>query len=301
MSTIQDLNQRFAVADKLVFSATESNMPVAQINTRLCRAAITLQGAQVFSWIPAGEQEVIWTSPQAKFAPGKSLRGGVPICWPWFGPHASRKEFPAHGFARTVNWFVKESRLLDDDRVAIVFGLEMNAALREMWPHDCTIEMHITLGKTLELELVTANNGQQSFELGEALHTYFTVGDIRQVQITGLENCVYLDKVDAFVRKQQSDAITIDQEVDRVYIDTESECVIHDAKLKRRIHINKSGSRSTVVWNPWQEKAQAMGDMGESGHISMVCVESANAADNVIHVASGQTHRMVVRYSVQKG
>ncbi len=301
MSTIQELNQRFGLADKLVFTATDSNMPIAQINSGLCRAAITLQGAQVYSWIPAGEQEVIWTSPQAKFAAGKSLRGGVPICWPWFGPHAARKELPAHGFARTVNWSVTASRLLEDDRIYLAFTLELDSKLREMWPHACKVEMQMTLGTSLELALKTTNSGQQNFELGEALHTYFAVGDIRQVKITGLENTAYLDKVDAFARKQQAGAITIDQEVDRVYVDTESECVIHDSKWQRRIHVQKTGSRSTVVWNPWQEKAQAMGDMGESGHLGMLCVESANALDNVVSIAPGQTHSMSVNYSVQNG
>jgi len=300
MSTIQELNQRFGLADKLVFTTTESGMPVARINTALCQAAMTLQGAQVYSWIPSGEREVIWTSTQAKFAPGKSLRGGVPICWPWFGPHAERKELPAHGFARTVNWTVKDSRLLSDGRVFIGFELNLDSAMREMWPHACQAELQITLGSALELALITTNSGQQVFELGEALHTYFNVGDIRQVNISGLEDTTYLDKVDAFARKQQSGSITIDQEVDRVYLDTEQECVIHDASLQRRIHIRKQGSRSTVVWNPWQAKADAMGDMGDAGYLHMLCVESANAAENVVSVAPGKAHSMTVTYFVEK-
>ena len=300
MSTVKDLNQQFGLAEKLTFSTTESGMPIALVTTSLCQAGITLQGAQVYSWVPAGEQEVIWLSRQAKFAAGKSLRGGVPICWPWFGPHPTRTELPAHGFARTVDWAVHSSQLHDDQRVTIVFELTLDDRLRAMWPQACKAQLRVTLGNSLELELQTTNTGTAAFEIGEALHTYFSVGDVREVRVTGLEDTVYFDKVDNFAQKRQSGPVTIDQEVDRVYVDTSAECVIHDASLQRRIHIQKSDSQSTVVWNPWQAKADAMGDMGEQGHLGMLCVESANALQNTVKVAPGQTHTLTVQYRVQK-
>ena len=147
---------------------------------------------------------------------------------------------------------------------------------------------------------MTENTGQQSQTISEALHTYFAVTDVRQVQVYGLENTDYLDKVDGFMRKHQAGAVTIDAEVDRVYLDTESECIIDDVAGQRHIHVQKRGSRSTVVWNPWQDKAEAMGDMGEQGYLSMLCVESANAMQNAVTIPAGQSHRLWVKYHVTK-
>ena len=300
MSLLQELNQHFGLSEQLVFTLSRDDTPIAQVNTEQCRAQIALQGAQVFSWVPAGEQEVIWLSEQALFAPAKSLRGGVPVCWPWFGPHAAHKEFPAHGFARSVDWTVKQSQILDDGRVSLIFELEKNASLHAMWPADCRLTLRMTFGHSLELELVTENTGQQPQTISEALHTYFAVSDVRQVQIHGLENTDYLDKVDGFTRKHQTGAVTISAEVDRVYLDSESECIIDDVAGQRQIHIQKRGSRSTVVWNPWQHKADAMGDMGEQGYLNMLCVESANAMQNAVTIPTGQSHHLWVKYQVVK-
>lgn len=300
MSLLKELNTRFGLSEKLVFTSSHNDTPIIQLNTDLCRAQIALQGAQVFSWVPTGEQEVIWLSEQAVFAPGKSLRGGVPVCWPWFGAHATHKEFPAHGFARSVDWSLMASQMLDDGRISLQFELQPSDALRPMWPTGCRLRLKMLLGRSLELELLTDNASPTSVVISEALHTYFAVGDIREVKITGLEQTLYLDKVDAFATKQQTGAVTIDSEVDRVYLDTESECVIEDAAWQRDIHIQKRGSRSTVVWNPWQEKAAAMGDMGEQGYLSMLCVESANAMHNAVTLPAGQQHRLWVSYHVEK-
>ena len=299
MSLLQELNQRFGLSEQLVFTLSRDDTPIAQVNSAQCRAQIALQGAQVYSWVPTGKQEVIWLSEEAVFAPAKSLRGGVPVCWPWFGPHATHKEFPAHGFARSVDWSVKVSQLLDDGRVYLVFELENNPSLHAMWPADCRLTLHMKLGQSLELELVTENNGPHTQSISEALHTYFAVTDVRQVQVHGLENTDYLDKVDGFSLKHQTDAVTINAEVDRVYLDTESECSIDDVAGQRRIYIQKRGSRSTVVWNPWQHRADVMGDMGEQGYLSMLCVESANAMQNAITIPAGQKHSLWVKYHVE--
>lgn len=300
MSNLQALNERFGLSDKLVFTSTTNDQLIVQINTKLCIAKIALQGAQVFSWVPVGEQPVIWLSEQAVFAAGKSLRGGVPVCWPWFGAHATRKDVPAHGFARTVNWSLNESRLLDDGRIYLVFILDGDTMPRDMWPHNCELQLQMSIGDTLDLSLVTTNTDKQAITISEALHTYFAVGDVRRVQIQGLDNTAYLDKVDGFLQKHQRGAITINSEVDRVYVDTDSECVIEDSHWQRRIHIQKRGSRSTVVWNPWQEKANTMGDLGEQGYLYMLCVESANAMHNAINLAPGERHALEVHYHVEK-
>ena len=280
MSKLVDLNTQFELDGQLSFHLINENMIVADISSELCNARIAVQGAQVLEWTPKGHDPVIWLSKDAKFSVGKSIRGGAPVCWPWFGAHASNSDYPAHGHARTVDWGVISSKSLADGRVQLVFALKTTAFTRTLWPFSSPLELQITLGSTLELELITRNDEPVPISITEALHTYFVVGDVRQVSITGLDACDYLDKVDNFARRTQQGAVSFESEVDRVYLNTEAECVIDDASLDRRIHINKKGSHSTVVWNPWTEKALAMGDMGRDGYLNMLCVESANAAEN---------------------
>ena len=157
----------------------------------------------------------------------------------------------------------------------------------------------MVVGAALEIELVTRNLSNNAITIGDALHTYFEVSDVRKLSIHGLEACPYLDKVDGSKRKQQSGPVTISAEVDRIYLDSTADCSIDDPGFKRRLRISKRGSRSTVVWNPWIEKATKMGDLGENGYLNMICVESTNAADDVVTIAPAGEHRLWVRYSVE--
>jgi len=298
---IVTLNQKFAIAGQLEFTAEANGLVVARIANNHAQSAIALQGAHILDFQPNAEAPLIWLSPAAKLAPGKSIRGGVPVCWPWFGAHATESSFPAHGFARTVLWQVAASEALPDGSTRITFELPQSSIPVTQWPHACRARNIVTVGKTLTVELVTENTGNTAFEIGEALHTYFAISDVGNVRITGLEDCVYLDKVDDWKRKTQTGAVTIASEVDRLYVNTETDCLIEDAELKRRISIAKCGSRSTVVWNPWVEKAAKMGDFGsDTGYRSMVCVESVNAAENAVSVAPGATHALSVVYSTEK-
>ena len=273
---------------------------VAQVRNTHGTATIALQGAHVMTWAPLGEEPVIWLSPAAKLAPGKSIRGGVPICWPWFGPHATEPKFPGHGFARTVPWEILKTETLADGATRLTFQLVESDATRAQWPHPSSVTCQITVGKTLEIDLVTRNTGQTPITIGDALHTYFQVSDIRQVTIRGLEGCPYLDKVEDGQRKQQQGPVIISAETDRIYLDSSADCLIDDPGLKRRIRIAKRGSRTTVVWNPWTEKAAKMGDFGDDGYLHMLCVESANCADDVVSLPPQGEHHLWVRYSVER-
>jgi glucose-6-phosphate 1-epimerase len=299
MVDIADLNKRHGIAGKVVFREGAEGFAVMDVSNTQATATIALQGAHLMTWAPRNAQPVIWLSSAAKLATGKSIRGGVPVCWPWFGPHASETTFPAHGFARTVPWDVAETKALDDDRTLVALRLIQTPATQAQWPHPCDLECRITVGKSLEIDLVSRNTGTAPFTIGDALHTYFAVSDIRHAAIRGLENCDYLDKVDGGKRKQQTDAVTFTGETDRIYLDTANDVLIDDPGLKRRIRIEKRGSRSTVVWNPWIEKANKMGDLGENGYLNMVCVETANAADDVVTVAPGAEHHLWTKYSVE--
>ncbi len=297
-TSLATLTRDFAIKDKLRFTEGAGGLLIAEVTTRHGKAAIALQGAHVMTFQPEGEQPLIWLSDFAKFGRGKSIRGGVPVCWPWFGPHASDPKLPGHGYARTVDWRLIQVQSLSDDRLRLEFELEESSATHAQWPHKTPVRNIITVGRALEVELVTTNAGDQPITLGDALHTYFKVGDVRRVTIHGLEGCDYLDKVDGGQRKQQNGPVTIGMEVDRIYLNTDNSCEIVDPALQRRIKISSSGSHSTVVWNPWIEKATKMGDFGPDGYLGMLCVETANAAEDVIQLAPGQVHRLVARYEV---
>jgi D-hexose-6-phosphate mutarotase len=298
--TLTELNERFAIGNHVQFKEIAEGIIAAEVANHHALANIVLQGAHIATFQPRGEEPVIWLSPHAKFAPSKSIRGGVPICWPWFGPHKTDSKLPGHGFARTVPWDVLETKALADGTTFLRFGLVENDTTRAQWPLASSVELHVTVGKALRVELSTTNTGSAPFELGEALHTYFQISDVEKMTIRGLEDCAYLDKVQDFAHCTQKDCIVIESEVDRVYINTAADCVIEDKGLKRAIRIAKQGSMSTVVWNPWTEKADKMGDFGENGHRSMVCVESGNAMENVVRLAPGESHKLVAVYSVEK-
>ena len=297
------LNEKFELknlTNYLCFTKDKGGMPTIDIKNKHGSAIISLQGAHVLSWIPEGEEEAIWLSEDAIFKPGKSVRGGIPICWPWFGAHESNPEFPAHGFARTTPWEIICTEALEDGATRITFTTEPQADNEQMWPAETTVQYQVTIGEKLEMELVTHNNGAEPIVIGQALHTYFRVSDVSRVLLYGLEDTNYLDKLEDFKQKHQRGPVDIEGEVDRIYIDTVRECVINDKTAKRNIIISKCGSHSTVVWNPWQATAEKMGDLGEDGYKKMLCVESCNAADDVVTIKPGKAHHLWVQYQVQK-
>jgi len=292
------LNDDFGISGQLAFRDAGDGFIVIDINNSHCTASIAVQGAHLMTWGPKGEQPVIWMSPVAKLAAGKSIRGGVPICWPWFGAHATESSFSGHGFARTVAWDVIATAALDDGSTSVTFRIaDIN---KEQWPHQAPAEMRMIVGSTLEMELSTENQGDETITVGDALHTYFCVSDASKIAIQGLDGCDYLDKVGAPARRTQQGDITISSEVDRIYFDQGQDVVIEDPGLERTIRIEKRNSHSTIVWNPWIDKCAGMGDFGsDDGYLGMVCVESANAAEDVVQLASGDKHSLWVRYSVE--
>lgn len=299
---IERLNQQFGITSELGqlhISSAKGGIPVIDVSSRLAKARISLQGAHLLSWAPVGQEAVIWLSRDARFEKGKSVRGGIPICWPWFGAHSVNKGWPAHGFARTVLWELTDTQLLESGEIQLCFCLDtkkQDENIRQMWPQATLVTYTLTIGQRLQLELSTQNNSAEEITIGEALHTYFNVADIRNTRLVGLNGKEYLDKPDDFRRKMQSGDIGFKEEVDRVYLNTNDDLVIDNNK--REIHITKQGSASTVVWNPWETVADSMGDLGENGYLEMLCVESANAAENTLKIMPGESHILQVEYSV---
>ena len=299
MSIPSDLPERFAIAGHLSLGLDQHGLLRIDVANAYATAQLYLQGGHVARFQPAGHQAVLWMSGQSLFAHGKPIRGGVPICWPWFGPHASDRSLPAHGFARTRLWTLEETAALSDGRTRVVLVLRSDAETLAIWPHAFVLRYTITVGTTLELDLRCDNPGDAPFTCAEALHTYLTVGDVRQIRVGGLTGTTYVDKVRQAERFTEAGDVTIAGETDRVYLGTATTCTVTDPLLGRRLVIAKEGSQATVVWNPWIAKAKAMADFGDEEWPAMVCVETANALDHALVIPPGGSHHLVARISAE--
>lgn len=259
-------------------------------------ATVYQQGAHVASWTPSRQDPVLFVSRQANFVAGKAIRGGVPICFPWFGPGRGGDRTPAHGYARTTPW-----RLVSSDDAQAVFVLsqeDFSAEAQARFPHSFTCEYTVSVGSTLELELATTNTGDQPLEIEEALHTYLAVGDVRSVTVEGLDGVDYVDKVTGESAVTQNGAVKFTGETDRVYRSGDP-LVVTDPLLGRKLHITMSGAANTVVWNPWSQKAKEMGDFADEEWTQMLCIEGANALEDFVSISPGDTHRITYKIGVE--
>ena len=298
--TSTELNQQFAIANALQFEAAPGGLTRAVISTPLAEAEIYQQGAHIAHWAVRGRKPVLFLSSKSFLAPGKPIRGGVPIIFPWFGPRSGDKPGPAHGFARTALWSVESARLLNSGAVEIAFGLAADQASRALGFDAFAVRFTATIGSALSMSLDVSNQSQAPLVFEEALHSYFAVSGVRDIAVHGLEGTTYIDKTDNFSCKVQPDApIRIGKETDQVHLSSTSACVISDPSWDRRILISKTGSNSTVVWNPWIAKAAALEDMAPDEWQAMICVETANVADNAVTLAAGDSHRLTATVSVE--
>ena len=287
------MNPQFEIPNALRFETGPGGLARAIVSTPAAEGELYLQGAHVTHWAPRGQRPVLFVSSKSSFAPGKAIRGGVPVIFPWFGPRSDGKPGPSHGFARTLEWTVADTSIRDGDRVEITLALGPNDTTRDFGYADFHLRFRVTFGAELEMELETRNDAAKILTFEEALHTYFAVGDIDRVAVSGLEGTAFIDKTDGFQRKQQgNEPLQISRETDQVHLGTPAACVIHDLSWNRHIVVEKSGSNSTVVWNPWSEKTQAMADMAPGDWKRMICVETANVADNAVHLAPNSSHKM---------
>jgi glucose-6-phosphate 1-epimerase len=297
---IDALNRRFALANHVAFTSGPGDLgPVAEVANRHATATVALQGAHVIAFQPRQEAPVLWVSADSYYKPGKAIRGGMPVCWPWFADHPTDRDKPAHGLVRATPWIVLATEAAEDAATRIQFGIADDERTRALWPHRFDVQLVVTVGTALGVELVVHNPGDQTFLSSGALHSYFTISDIGQAAIHGLDGSTYIDKVDHGARKVQRGPVKIGAETDRVYLDTTAECVIEDPGMRRRIRVAKTGSRSTVVWNPWVAKAASLADFGDDEYPGMVCVETANAGDDVVPVAPSGTHRLQATISTE--
>lgn len=276
---------------------THEGMPSIQIERDGLRGEVYLHGAHVTSWKPRHQQEnVLFLSEKSQFKSDKAIRGGVPICFPWFGPHPDG--LPQHGFARTRTWEL-ETITEEDDAIVVELSDRADEKSRPLWPFEFVARHRIVFGNTLKMELTVENADDKPFRFEEAQHSYFRVGEIQKVTIAGLEGVAYPDQANSGASVVQSGVIEFAGEVDRAYIDTDHTIKLIDPSLNRRIAIVKSNSQSTVVWNPWIQKASALPDLGPDQWKQMVCIETCNIRSNAINIAPGESHTMTTEITVE--
>jgi len=271
------------------------------IDTGVCAAELYLHGAHLCRWQPRSQPHpVLWMSEASRFEAGAPIRGGVPICFPWFGPKAGDPSAPVHGVARITSWNLDGVTREADGSAVVRVSLDCGVIESPHVPNGLRLTYELRLGHSLSMALTVTNPADAPTTFEEALHTYLAVGDVRQVSVAGLEGAAYLDKVDGARRKTQTDAlITIGGETDRLYLDTGAAVTLEDPGLGRRIRVEKTGSRSSVVWNPWVAKSRAMADFGDYEWPGMICLETANAADNAVTVPPHASHTMTATISVE--
>lgn len=296
---VNALEARFGRTGAVHFEQHALGGVVCVLTRQDARAIVALQGAQVLSYETAAFGDLLWLSPVARLGTGKALRGGVPVCWPWFGPHPADAKKPAHGFVRTRTWRVAGSAASEEAaRLILEFDFEKLPA--DLWPQRTSLQLEVTLGDTLSVALSTENRSRTPMELTGALHSYFRVRDVAAVSIHGLEGRPYIDQLAPGDLKCDPAPIVIRGETDRIYQEAAGPVSIVDAGLARRIEIASRGSRSCVVWNPGLEKAARLADMGPDGERHMLCVETANAGRDVVYLAPGARHRLVTQISAAR-
>jgi glucose-6-phosphate 1-epimerase len=287
--TAPELNQKFGLPGIAEIVEGNGSLSKIRVTTPAATAEIYLHGAQVTSWIPAFSSEVLFLSKHSHWQEGKAIRGGIPICYPWFRSKADDPKAPSHGVVRTTEWEI-ESITQQAEDVIITLVITSSDATRKFWPHDFNLKHRITVGTELKLALITRNTGHTAFRIEEALHTYFRAGDVEKASVSGLDGVVYLDNVRNNAENTQHGNLSMSGPTDNAYIDTTSTLSITDPVLKRKLITEKTNSATTITWNPWQQGATSLPDLGDEEWRNMICVEAANILHSAVYVDQAAEH-----------
>ncbi|MFA5233848.1 MAG: D-hexose-6-phosphate mutarotase [Sulfurimonas sp.] len=259
-----------------------------EIKNSAAEAKIALQGAHLFHYERVGEEPILWLSEVSDFEYGKAIRGGVPVCWPWFGFNED-KTLPQHGFARTAIWECVSCSETDENSSSVILRLTHSQESLKMWPYLFELDLHVTISDKLTMELKTTNLDSTPFTITQALHTYFALTHISDAVIKGLDKKPYLNALTWKNEVQEGDII-FNQEVDRVYQEVDGEITLCDKN--RTLHVRNENSSSVVVWNPWIEKTKRMNAMKPNAYEHMLCIESANAFDDARVINPQKSHTL---------
>lgn len=287
--SVAELNRCFGMPGLVVVNLGHGGLPRVVVNSPECEGEMYLHGGHVTSWVPKASKEVIYCSPNAIWQDGVAIRGGVPVCFPWFGDKSDNPAAPAHGVVRAKEWQLQAvERLNAGVRVSMV--TESDGESHLWWPFDFRLVCRATFSVQLTLELIAINTGTASCSFEEALHTYFAVGDAEATLVSGLDATFYTDKVDHFKQKVQSGDVRFSAETDRVYLNTAHDIELLDPVLTRTITIHKENSSTTVVWNPGERKSAGMKDLGAGEWRKFVCIETSNVGASAVQLAPGESH-----------
>jgi glucose-6-phosphate 1-epimerase len=296
---IDDLNEKFAIEGEVGFAELDGDLPFIMIANKFADVNICLYGAHITGFKPTRSEETLWMSSKSSFEEGEAIRGGIPVCFPWFGVHETENEFPQHGFARIMMWDVKNVETLSAGETEIVLQLCSSDETKKYWPFDFCAEMIFIVGTKLEVSLKITNTSDEPIKYTAALHSYFSVSAIENISIEGLEDTHYQDQLDGGDYIQEEKLLTIGNAETRHYYNTTNDCAIHDPYFNRRITIEKRGSTNTTVWNPWVDTCAQMKDMPDDGYETFVCLETVNKINGVIQLAPGEVHETTAIIGVE--
>jgi glucose-6-phosphate 1-epimerase len=299
MSAIEELERRFGIPGVARISEGNGGLPRIQITGSHAEGEMYLHGAQVTSWKPAGNDEVLFLSTKSRWQEGQAIRGGIPICFPWFRTKADDPKAPAHGFVRTKSWQV-ESIVEEEKGVVVSMSTGSDEQTRHWWPEQFRLVYRVVFGPALTLELACTNTGKTDLRFEEALHTYNRVSDLANVRLQGLDGVQFLDNTDSNRAKIQHGDVTIASATDNAFIDTQNDVDLIDPEFRHHIRLKKSNSLTTVVWSPWREGAARLGDLGEGEWTQFLCVEASNILDSSVTLAPAEKHKLTAVLSAAK-
>ncbi len=300
MFDIEELEDKFSIEGEVGFAELEDDLIFITVSNKYADADICLYGAHVTNFKPYRTMEILWMSPESNFQEGSPIRGGIPICFPWFGPHKTDPEKPMHGFARLMYWDVKEISSQASGETLIRLQICSSDKTKTFWPFDFCAEMIFNVGQTLAVTLKVTNTSCETFEYTSALHSYFSLSAIENISIEGLQSTKYIDQLEPGDFIQDTPTLQIKKAETRHYYDTETNCVINDSIFDRRISVAKSGSKVTTVWNPWEETCSKIDDMPDDAFETFVCVEAVNAFNDVIQLVPGEIHETSVTIGLEE-
>jgi glucose-6-phosphate 1-epimerase len=301
VSTAAELNRQLGVPGVARVSEANGGLARVQITGAFGEGEMYLHGAHLTSWKPAGHDEVLFISTKSRWEEGHAIRGGIPICFPWFRGKVDDAHAPAHGFVRTKMWQLESIVEIENENgVAVTMFTQSDEHTRKWWPGEFRLVHRVTFGSALRLELVCMNTGTMPFRFEEALHTYNRIASIQDARVQGLDGVSYLDNTDSNKEKTQRGDVIVAAQTDSAYRNTQNEVALLDPKRKRRIRLQKEHSLSTVVWNPWSEGATRLQDLGEGEWRQFLCVEASNILDAAINLAPGQEHRVAAVLTVER-
>ncbi len=291
-------HKQFEIPNALSIGMSENGLTRLSITNGSAEAEIYLHGGHLTHFQPKGEAALIFDAKESSIMPPKSVHAGIPICWPWFGTHPDDSTKPQHGFARDKVWTLHRTAVLANGATEVVLTLEDDAETKTLFPYAFELELTFTIGTTLRIDLKTTNTDNSSFTVTQALHTYFAVSDIADVYIEGVSGTPFVDYTDDKKEKSEKDVLTITREVNRVYIPTDATCKIIDKGLERTIVVEKSGSNSTTIWNPWKENG--LHDLPNDKYRKFVCIETVNALSDKVTLASQESHTISQTIAVER-